>query len=162
MTTRRRKLGQSLCWFAGDKIYTEVDEESDPNYIRVCNESAIKLLKSTALTIAIIIITLNIYLGFPVYSTLFAGEFQLPVAVYFSFTDYSTTYGIVINIVNNLFICIVGLLGLIGIEIITCMLKNTVWACTVAVRYSLVKLSVLLENSEQIHQELSIVYSVIF
>lgn len=149
MIPRTRSMLQTLLWFAGDKIYTDVDDQSDPKYIRVCNERAIQLLKSTSITIGIIVATLNIYLGFPVYDTIFGEEFQLPVPVYVPFTDYSTVYGLTINILNNIFIAVVGLLGTIGVEIMTCMLKDTISATTVAVGYALQQLSDMLESANQ-------------
>lgn len=92
---------------------------------------------------------MNIYLGFPVYETIFNDEFQLPIPVYVPFTDYSTVYGLTINILNNIFIAVVGLLGTIGVEIMTCMLKDTISACTVAVGYALQQLSDMLESANK-------------
>lgn len=55
MIPRTRSMLQTLLWFAGDKIYTDVNDESDHKYIGVCNERAIQLLKSTSITIGIIV-----------------------------------------------------------------------------------------------------------
>lgn len=37
---------KSLLFFGGEKIYTKFGPNFDPNYIRTCEKSAIKLLKT--------------------------------------------------------------------------------------------------------------------
>ena len=149
MVSSQRKMWQSLAFFSGDKIYTDVNEESNMGYIRVCDRSAIKLLTSTAITLVIIVGSMNVYVGFPITTSMFSDELQLPVPVFLPFTDYTTTHGLALNLINNLFVGGVGLAGNAGIEVITSMLKNTVGVCTDVVGYSIDELTVLLKDPKQ-------------
>lgn len=149
MIGSQRKIWQSLMFFSGDHIYADINKQSSMGYIHAMNQSAIKLLKSTAITCLIIVTTMNIYVGFPITVSMFSDELQLPVPVYLPFTDYTTTYGLALNLVNNVFVGSVGLAGNLGVEIITSMLKNTVWACIVAVGHSIEEMSILMKNPKQ-------------
>lgn len=148
LITSQRKIYQSLAFFGGEKIYTDYNQNSDPNYIRICDQSAIKLLKDTAITLGIIVGSMNVYLGFPIYSFWFNHELQLPIPVLLPFTDDESSLGLLFNFINQLFVCLVGLSGNIGIEIITCILKNNVWAATEAIGYSIDEFSGAIESSE--------------
>lgn len=142
------KRFQSLLFFAGEKIYTNIHENSNMSYIRVCNESAIKLLKSTLTTLFMLIASNVIYLGFPSYATMIHHEIQLTIPVLLPFTDLETSHGIVINILNQMFISTIGVVGNFGIEVATCMLKNTVWGVMVVICHSIDEISKLLQNSD--------------
>lgn len=137
MRTSSRKMIQSLLYFGGNKIYTDITEESNPKYIRLCDQSAIRLLKDISKTLCIISICVFLYAIFPLYTILDKHELQLPLPVFLPFTDTSTVHGIVINIINQIFISLLGLAGNFGIEIAMCMLKNTVWATAVAICFSI-------------------------
>lgn len=148
MIESSRKMYQSLIFFVGDKIYIKVDKDSNPNYVRLIDEIAIKLLTSTLKTISIIIGSIIVYVGFPIYVFIFHNEIQFAVPVYVPFTDLNSTTGIIINVVQQGISVWIGVTGNIGIEIITCMLKNTVWACTVAICHSIDEISELLVKSK--------------
>lgn len=145
----KRKAYQSLAFFAGDKIYTHVTKESNASYIHAINESAIKLFKSTSKTIGIVASSLIILFFFPLYVYVSKRDIQLPIPVVFPFTDLESINGITINVVNQVIISIIGSAGNIGIEVITCILKNNVWACTVAICHSIAELSDALEQTEE-------------
>lgn len=157
MVPWQRKMWQSLAFFSGDKVYTDVNEESNMGYIRVCDKSAIKLLTSTAITLVIIVGSMNIYVGFPITTSMFSGDLQLPVPVFLPFTDYTTTHGLVLNLINNVFVGGVGLAGNAGIEVITSMLKNTVAVCTDVVEYAIGELTLLLKDPK--HQQKNVIKS---
>lgn len=151
MIPRKLKQWRSLAFFAGDKIYTDISEQSNMDYIRVCNESTIKLLKSTSITLLIVVVSMNIYVGFPITASMFSDELQLPIPVFLPFTDYSTHYGLILNLINNVYVGGIGLAGNVGVEIITSMLKNTVWVCTYVLCHSIRELSILLESPQDGH-----------
>lgn len=94
-------------------------------------------MKTTTITLAIMFVSLNIYLGFPIFGYIENGDFQLPVPVLFPFTDLESRKGFIINVLNQTIICLIGCSGNIGIEVIQSILKNTVWASTVAIVYSI-------------------------
>lgn len=141
------KIIQSLSFFAGEKIYTDITEDCDPSYIRACDQSAIRLLKSTSKTIGIVVVSITIFLLFPIFAYILYNDIQLPVSVLFPFTDLDSRIGISINLLNQLFIALIGVTGNIGIEIATCMFKNSIWASTVAIRHSIKELSNVMETN---------------
>lgn len=134
------KTFQSLIFFAAEKVYTDIHPESNRNYIRVCDESAIKLMKSTSKTIGIICASISLYIIFPIFMFIVRNDIQFPIPVLLPFTDLESIEGMSINILNQLFIGVIGVAGNIGIEIITHS-KNNVWASTVAICYSVDELS---------------------
>lgn len=142
------KQYQSLAFFAGDKIYTNIEKDSDPKYIETCDRCAINLLKSTSKTVGIVILSMTVMLLFPPYVFLFKNDIQLPIPVVLPFTDLESKTGLIINFVNQLFLCLIGATGNIGIEIVTCMLKNNVWASTGAICYSVDTISEAIERPE--------------
>lgn len=149
MIPSQMEMWRSLAFFSGDKIYTDINKHSNIGYIRVCDESALKLLKSTTVTLVIIVVSMNIYVGFPTTTSIFTDELQLPIPVFLPFTDYTTNYGLILNLINNVYVGGVGLLGNLGVEIITNLLKNTVWVCTTVVGQSIHEISILLENTKR-------------
>lgn len=148
MRTPLRNIVKSLLLFAGDNIYEDINENSNPSLIRVCNESAIKLLKNTLITFLLMIIPTMIFGLFPISATFFGDDFQLPMPNLLPFTDYTTTHGRILNILNNIFVICLGMPANIGAEILICMIKNTIWACTVVIGHSIKEISVLLETSD--------------
>lgn len=94
----------------------------------MCDECAVKLLKSTVKTIGVIVGSLCIYLFFPIIAFVFEHDLQLPIPVLLPFTDLQSANGILLNLLNQIFMDFIGMAGNIGIEIITCLLKNSVWA----------------------------------
>lgn len=114
MIPSKKKAYQSLAFFAGDRIYTHVDEGSSPDYIRVCNQSATKLFESTATMLGIVATSMIILCIFPVYAFVFKNDIQLPIPVVLPFTDLETKNGITMNMANQLFIILIGATGNIG------------------------------------------------
>lgn len=145
MVPSKKKVYQSLAFFAGDCIYTNAEQDIHPDYISVCNQSAIKLLKSTSTTFGIIASSMIILLIFPMYAYVFKQDIQLPIPVVLPFTDLETKNGITLNLANQVFIALIGGTGNLGIEIITCILKNNVWASTVAICHAIDEISEYIE-----------------
>lgn len=136
MNKSKKDIYQSLIFFAGDNIYTDIKRDSNPNFIRVCDESAIKLLKNTIKTLIVVVGSMNMYLGFPMFSYTFHNDLQLPIPVLLPFTDDESSVGLLVNFLNQIFVAGIGLSGNIGLEIITCILKNNIWVSTVAIGHS--------------------------
>lgn len=141
------KIYHSLIFFA-EKIYTDIKKDASPEYIRICNESVIKLLKSTWKTLGIILLSVVMFLIFPVYAFVVNHDLQLPIPVLLPFTDLNSSNAIALNLFNQMFISLNGGTGNVGIEMITFILKNTVWASTMAICYSIDEFSNLITHSE--------------
>lgn len=141
MLPKSRKLIQSLIFFAGDRIYTDIQPDSETNYIRVCDQSAIKLLKDASSTLAIISSAVILYSCFPMYAFIKHNEIQLFMPMFFPFTDMESTTGITINILNQIFANTLVLGGNFGIEVATSMTKNSIWSCVIAIGHSVFQLT---------------------
>lgn len=124
---------QSLLRFAGERIYT--DDKSNGKYHRVVDQSAVQLLKETIKTLSLVSGSLAIFCFFPLYSIIFKNDLQFPLPVILPFTTLDTYNGLFVNVLNQFFICLLGFTGNCGIEIIACILKNTIWASAVPIRY---------------------------
>lgn len=148
LKTSKRKALQSLLFFVGDNIYPDNRNDNDnPNYIRICDKSTIKLLKTVLTVICMICFICSYYYIIPIAHYILTKEVHLPVPILCPFTNLISTNGILINVVNQMFMCFYGLSGMIGIEIIQLMLKNTVWASTLAICHSIDEFSLAIEHS---------------
>lgn len=141
-----RKIFQSLIFFAGDNLYTDVSECPDPKYIDICNQSAIKLFKSVLKTVTILIVCAIIYALFPIHAFIVKNEIQLPVPILFPFTDLESTNGLTINMFNQIFLLFYGCVGTFGFEIFNCILKNAVWMAMMGICHSVDELSMNLQE----------------
>lgn len=148
MSKSKRGAYQSLMFFAGNKIYTDFHRNSNRRYIHVCNQSAMKLLKNTLATLAIIVGSMNVYVSIPVMAAIKANQVPLPIPILVPFTTYDTNLGIIVNLSNQMFTASVGLAGNLGIEVITCILKNTVWVSTVVVGHSIDEYAKVIEEND--------------
>lgn len=138
--TTRHKL-RSVVLFSGDHIYTDITPQSDPAYINACNESAIKLLRNVFTNMSLIIFSNTLYGCFPMYAFFIKHEIQLALPVFLPFTDIDSVFGLVLNLFNQLLISVSGIVGNYAIEIGTCMIKNSMWAATVAISYAIDNIS---------------------
>lgn len=147
MVPQSRKEFRSLVYFVGEKVYTDIDGKSDPSYIKAIDGSAIKLMTSTLQTTAIVTVSMIIYLIYPVIVYIQSNELHLPIPILVPFTGLETKNGIIINLWNQSSIAVMIIVGNIGIEMITCMLKNSVWAITVAICHTIEVISNSVEQS---------------
>lgn len=144
----QRRIFHSLLFFAGGNIYKDFYEDCNSNHLNVCNQCAIDLIKNTAKTIGILFFFMGMYVIFPLYALIIHNDLQLSCPIYFPFTNLQTTNGIILNILHQVFINGIGITANIGTEILTCMIRNTIWVCTMLICNSIEELSELLQNSE--------------
>lgn len=147
MIPKSRHEFRSFSYFAGEKVYTDFNEAS-PSYTKVIDASAVKLLTSTLTTVAIIVLSMIIYLLFPVVAYIRSNELHLPIPILVPFTDLETKNGIIINLSNQSSIAVMIIVGNIGIEMITCMMKNSVWAIIVAICHTIDQVSEMYRNPQ--------------
>lgn len=148
MIPKSRKEFRSFAYFVGEKVYPEFDDGCSASYLQVIDESAIKLGTNTMKIVAIIVISMAIYLTFPVVTYIRSKELHLPIPILVPFTDLETKNGIIINLSNQSSIAIMLIVGNIGIEMITCMMKNSVWAITVAICHTMKEITEMAEKRE--------------
>lgn len=137
-----------ITFFPVEKIYTD-NEKSNRRYIGVCNECAIKLLKSTIKILAIIFASLSIYSIFPLVATIRTDEVQLIMPFLFPATNLDTQTGIVINMLNQIILGLMAMSSNLGIEILNCILSNTVWSSSIVICYSIDEYSHILKRSNK-------------
>lgn len=147
MIPSQRKKLQTIIFFVADHIYTDIDEKSDPAYIRICDQSAIELFKSTTKILGIFYTSLITYTIFPIFTTIKNNKMQLILPVLVPFTDLDSTNGLIINILNQLFTIFIGAYGNFGTEIMIGMFKNTIWAMAVTICYSIDELITSFDES---------------
>lgn len=129
----KRKDFQSQVYFAGEKIYPDFSEECSLQYMRMCEQSVLKLLSSTAKKIGMIITSNGVLLMFSTYAYIFKNEIQLPVPLILPFTDLESIDGLIINMLNQAFLASLVVVGNVGIEIATCILNNGVFISASAI-----------------------------
>lgn len=144
----QRKALQALVYFAGENIYPDFDSESDREYIRICDQCALKLLSNTLRIVGLIQISTGILTSFSMLAFIMNNEIQLSLPVLFPFTNLESLNGLIINIFNQIFIGFMGITGNIGIEIPTCIIKNAVLVIRATICYSIDELSEKIEQSE--------------
>lgn len=139
---------QTALFFIANHLYINNDE-TNVDYNQMCERSAIKLLKSTAKTVGILMSSVVISATFPIILTVSRHQIQLVVPVLVPFTDLNTWHGLCINLFNQLITIFFGICAGLGIEIIICMLKNSFWTMSAAVCNSLDELIDLFMNRMQ-------------
>lgn len=122
--SNRKRLTKILFFPVEYEIYTDITSDSNVAYVRICDRSAIELLKSTIETLAIYVASVLIYAIFPIYELIKYRETSLLIPVLFPFSDLVSVNGSIINIANQLFTASIGISGSLGIEVIVCLLKN--------------------------------------
>lgn len=127
---------QTALFFIANHLYIN-DDETNVDYNQMCERSAIKLLKSTAKTVGILMPSVLISATFPMIMTISRHQIQLIVPVLVPFTDLDTWHGLCINLLNQFITIFFGICAGLGIEIIICMLKNSFWRMSAAVCHSL-------------------------
>lgn len=133
----KRKILQSLIHFSGEKIYTEVTEDSSRKYIRMCEEKALRLFADAIKTFAIINGSNICILVLCLYAFSVKNEIQLVIPVLFPFTDLESPSGLVINALNQMMLGFMGFMGLIGIEITTCIMKDSLWIMNTGISFAI-------------------------
>lgn len=140
---------QSLVYFSGENVYPDINEGSDRRYVKMCDRNAIKLLFDTMRALGIISISNLVLLMLGMFAYIYKHEIQLPVPVLFPFTDLETINGITINLLNQLFISFTGFAGLVGIEIATCILRDSLLIITASMCFSIDEMSEKIIDSMQ-------------
>lgn len=139
---------QRITFFPVDKIFAYVKDESNRVYDHICNQCAIKLLRSTMKTLAILFISMVVLAMFPLIALL-QNEVQLTLPVLFPFTDLEHQTGSIINLINQFFTGLIGFSGNVGIEIFNSILKNTIWTSATVICYAIDELTPILRKSKR-------------
>lgn len=143
--THRQEL-RSLVFFSGDKIYINLNTKCSRRYRRICEESALNLLSNTIKIIGILCFA-NLINGIFITITFITNnEIQLPIPVFFPFTDLESAEGLIINLISQFCIIFMGVVGNIGIEITTCIIRNTIWMMAATMCYAIEEITLKIKE----------------
>lgn len=147
MMSSTRNRTRAMLYFNA-KIFTEIDEKSDPEYYRILDQSAIKLSKNTLSIVGFLVLFVMIYLGFPLYDTIADGKLHLVIPILFPFTNLESIYGIVVNILSQMVINVVSILGVFALEIGTCITKHAMISYVNTIGYEIDRLTNYINANE--------------
>lgn len=137
----QREVLQSLIHFTGREIYPDFSARVSRKYLMMCDQRAIKILVNTIQMVGILLFSNTLLLSLSGYAYIIHNEIQLPVPVLFPFTDLESVNGLIINLLNQAFLAFIAFAGLIGIEIATCILKDSIGMSSAAICYSIDEIS---------------------
>lgn len=140
LTPSKRKALQSLIHFSGENVYPDFSRGINSRYLTICDKRAIKLLLSTLQMVGILLFSNALFTILSGVAYFFYNDIQFPVPVLLPFTDLESN-GLVINILNQVFVAFTAFVGLIGIEIATCILRDSIGMSTAAICYSIDEMS---------------------
>lgn len=114
---------QRIYWFAGDFVYPNLKNTSK-NYA-VCDRMAVLLLIRSLQISSLVLVSLFLMYCVPLYKILILKENDMVVPILVPFVDPETTFGFLVNLLNQLTFCFYGVHAMFGIELVTCEVKNT-------------------------------------
>lgn len=144
MTPSTRKQYRYLYQFASNFLYA--NSETSKSKYSVCNRMAIDLVTSTSKVLVLIAFSFSFITCGPTYKNLFTDEREMIIPVILPFIDPETEMGFYINLISQLICLALGSLGIPSIEVITCILRNTISLSTAIIEDSLNELKNSLER----------------
>lgn len=143
MIPSTRKQYYRLYNFSGDNIYA--NNENTPKNHKICDDQVIDLLAHSIKIVSLIIISLILMYCVPLFNILIRNQYDVIIPIILPFIDPQTKTGFYANLVNQLTFCFYGLVAITGIEMITCMLKNTILATSAIIDNELYEFEKLLK-----------------
>lgn len=120
------KRFQRLLRFSEKHIYNNF--HISKGIYEVSDQCAIDLLIGAIKLESLIVVSISTFSVLPMYSLLVKKEYDLPVPIVLPFTEPETPRGFWMNMPHQMMYCVFGLLAIALIELVTCILKNTVAA----------------------------------
>lgn len=114
---------REIVLFAGKNIYT--DRTPSTEYERKANAQAWKLMTLSIFANVCVLISYSLIIVGPTYEFVFRGVYALPTGVIVPFVDPDTGRGFATNLGIQLGSAVVAYIGIIAIEILSCMIINT-------------------------------------
>lgn len=142
-----RKRYQHLYNFAGDYIYSN-NRASAKTHI-VCEKMIIQLNRSSSKILSLVVVSFFVLFAAPLYRIFILDEREWIVPVLLPFIDIENDIGFYINLGNQLLYIPVGVLIIPGIELVTCVLKNTITATAAIIENELQEFSDSLEGKSR-------------
>lgn len=144
MAPTERKRFQNLTLFAGEYIYR--DDYETKAHSELSHKSAIHLMRSSVKVVLVVIVGLIGFLAVPFYEFFIMNQHPMPIPIYLPFVDHKTNSGYYINIAHQVTFGTVGINAALAIEIMNCLLKNSIYAAKESAIFSMDVLETLLKQ----------------
>lgn len=122
MLSSTREMYRRLYNFGGDFIYANSQISVKIN--AVCDRMAIDLVSKSFIIICLISLSLALCFVSPIQEIISTGENVLIIPMILPFIDFETKTGYIVNTINHLAICALGVAVIPALELITCVMKN--------------------------------------
>lgn len=136
--------------FAGDHIYA--NRNASPEIQSIYDKLAIDLLSNSIKVNSLVLFSFFLCCCVPLYNIFFNdsvdNEYQLIIPVKLPFIDIETQSGFYINLVNQMFICLVGAIAIPTVDLVNCVILNSVRVSAALIANSLTHFKYLIETNE--------------
>lgn len=149
---RLRRLYHSVLFFAGRHIYRDTYPNDEVR--RRCQKCIDHLFWITFTNVSLMVVGGLCMFLIPLYMFLFRGKKLLLSPIDLPFVDDNTPFGHHANQINRAMYATAIGASVITIEIITCVLKNNIWAASELIRYSFDAFDQKTGNYEGLHDSL--------
>lgn len=130
------------------------DSDAEPGYVKVCDDSAIRLIKVTTEDMMLFVVSAFFLLALPVYLYFFKNEHELLLPLILPYVDPDTRDGFILNCTHQLILASVGICGMLGVEFEKQICKNAVWVQSVVTCYQLDEMDVYLKQETKHEYEI--------
>lgn len=132
-----RKQYRYMYNFAGNFLYS--NSETSPSKSNVCDRMAIYLVTSTSKVLLLIAFSFSFITCGPIYKNLFTDDSEMIIPVILPFVDPETENGFYVNLTSQLISSSFGVIAVPAIEVVTCVLKNTISTSAAIIENSLIE-----------------------
>lgn len=122
--------------FFGEK-FIHAYQGNNKKVTKILNEGAWQLLWMFLTVFAAILFSCIIFVSYPLYTYLFENARPMLVPVIFPYFEPETGPGYYLNVLNQLAISFIGMIGVIGIEFISSKIVNNVFIGVSLIEYAL-------------------------
>lgn len=135
---RRFKLN-SLINFPGKFIY--IDNTESSKYNKICEESVKKLVKNVVIVISFVILAHAVVVVGPIYAYIFKDIHVTPFATHLPFVEKDSHTEFILNLAPQSVIALSSMIYSITVEIMTCLIDNTISTIPKLIRFNLEELA---------------------
>lgn len=137
------------CYNFGRKyIYENFNVSVKYNYI--CNHAAINLRLESGRIAFLLIFSISLGVGVPLYKTFLADEKELLIPAIMPFINPNKQFGFYINTIDQLAVCTFGFFIILGVEVSFCVVKDNITVAAAIIENELMELKHDLEDEKKL------------
>lgn len=148
--SQRFKLN-SLVNFSGKFIY--IDDNASTKYNKICEKSVMNLLKNVVIVVTLVIFAHLLALVGPIHAYIFNDIRVTPTATHLPFLEKDSNTGFMLNLAQQSVIAFYSMSANITVEIMTCLIANTISTIPKLIRLNLKELA---DEAQKKYSRLSI------